>query len=107
MESPKHAGEVSTGCCAGKAGESATPDRGGCCPGATPPDARQDCCCGPAPGRRGWVRTLIFAVVMLAAIAVGAYALMSRSSPGSAAPQSCGSACGVDSSACSTPCCGN
>ncbi|MCX5752307.1 MAG: hypothetical protein NTW97_01540 [Candidatus Krumholzibacteria bacterium] len=36
------------------------------------------CACGAAPPRRPWLRTLIAAVVILAAVGVGAYSLVGK-----------------------------
>jgi hypothetical protein len=78
--------------------------------------AGEGCDCGPTPTRRSWPKTLISAVVLLAAIAIGAYSLMTkgaadggRSTRGSESPMSAGTASMVapGAAAASRPaCCG-
>lgn len=51
------------------------------------------CACGAAPPRRPWLRTLIAAVVILAAVGVGAYSLVGKREAGSCKQAaSCGAA---------------
>lgn len=52
------------------------------------------CQCGPPPARASRIKTLIFAAVMLAALAVAAYSLTTKSSEQAAAKQDCGSCTG-------------
>ncbi len=86
MESEKNTGGLSGGCCGGS--QQGTDSGGGC-----------GCGCDAGPARRGWIRTLIFAVVMLAAVAVGAYALRAKSRSVPPTGQDCSSECGSN-------CCG-
>jgi len=66
-------------------------DTGGCCAGGALPSA--GCGCEPRPPRRRWIGRLIFAAVMLAALAVGALALRARSAAGAAAERDCAVEC--------------
>ena len=94
---------------------------GGCCAGGTGRDGAQrdpgasSCCCG-SPARRPWVRTVIALIVILAAVAVGAYSLVKRpaAAPGDEAALCCpanssaGVACQPGDStqqACDAACC--
>jgi hypothetical protein len=45
-------------------------------PGCGPDDSAADCGCGAPPGPRAWIKTLIAAIVILAALGVGAYSLL-------------------------------
>lgn len=70
MGDTKSARQASAGCCAGGAEQEA--------PESSGPAA--NCVCAPTNARRSWVRTLIAAVILLAAIGVGAYSLISGGS---------------------------
>ena len=50
---------------------------GDCGPGG----AAASCECGPVPARRSWTKTLLSAVVLLGAVGVGAYSLMTSRPP--------------------------
>jgi hypothetical protein len=79
---------------------------GGCCAGGpgqdgaqTEPSASCDCCGSTA--RRPWLRTAIAVVVILAAVAVGAYSLVRK--PAAAPGNEAASCCPANSSGgCST-----
>jgi len=92
MEREENDNAAEGGCCAGG------PDRDGA---QTEPSASCDCCGSPA--RRPWIRTAIAIVVILAAVAVGAYSLSKKpaSAPGSQAASCCptNSPCPTNSSA--------
>ncbi len=50
------------------------------------------CACGAGPSRRPWLRTLIAAIVILAAVGVGAYSLLEKRAADPCTPAaSCGS----------------
>lgn len=80
MESEKNTGDLSRSSCCGGSQEAT--------------DQGCGCGCDAGPARRGWIRTLIFAVVMLAAFAVGAFALKAKSRAVPPAGQDCSSECG-------------
>jgi len=58
-----------------------------CCAGATaqkpcgPDSAPMSCGCTPTSARRSWPRTVIAAIILLAAVGVGAYSLLASPAP--------------------------
>jgi len=69
-----------------------------CCAGTG--DTAADCGCGAPAGRHSWIKTLIAAIIMLAAIGVGAYSLLAAPAANtSAATSSGGSTAGTQPSA--------
>ena len=63
---------------------------GDCCGGGSNQDTGASCDCGTPKTRSRRIRTLIFAIIMLAAVGVGAYSLIAKSSAVPCAGQNCG-----------------
>jgi hypothetical protein len=71
-----------------------------CCGGESNQGASPNCACDSQPTPRSWKRTLIFAIILLAAIGVGAYSLRARSTGVPAAEPTCASPCSTGASCC-------